>query len=180
MQYAAVFASLVAFIAVLPFYMRWSMRREHARLHALPVSPIAGLAAGAKVRVVGKAEALDGDATHPVIWRGVPVLTGGPHPVGGAPAPLIAKPFRVTDETGSIEVSTEHLDVRAGGTLVQDELTQRIANRHQESVGYHDMLLVHRIEPGTQIAVIAMVRSRADGTRELAGSKRDPVIIAEP
>ena len=165
--------------------------REDAALHALPRTPVRDLAEGTRARIVGIAIGHDDYAAAP--FSGTPCLafhgdrsativdanettTTTVH----GPASQDVRPFRVEDDTGSIEIAVEHATLSLFQRPVSPETAasrvfdSKLLARDAVSTSYHESLLL----PDDRVAVIGTVARGPDGKLHVAGTPDAPLVIS--
>jgi hypothetical protein len=169
----------------------WRDFRKRAKLlHGVARCSIETLVDGARVRVVG--HVLPAEELVRAPYSGRLCLAFRSQTVAMVPSPwwmrkrLLhdrSKPneraieFRVRDDTGEIAVDPGHFRL----ALVDAMIPEAEATRHGPMVTsssghteYHESVLLER----QQVAVTGLVRRREDGSRYLAGTKGEPLVIA--
>ena len=93
-------------------------------------------------------------------------------------------PFRVEDETGSIEIVVDHATLRLAGHIIDLAKTKAVfgagmlARESSSLAGGRVTFWEDRLEPDARVAVIGTVVSGDDGTPRLAGRAQEPLVIA--
>jgi hypothetical protein len=161
---------VVAITPVMFAHVKSASRRQQAAFDAIALYDIAELFEGARVRVVGVASSLTDDKD--LVWTSEVSLgaeEGDPGPV------IIAKRFAITDATGRIEVAIDHVELHIPDVAYERRTSEQRLPFDLASSGTY--ISRHRLVAGMQVAIVASVRRAADGTLELAGSRRRPVVI---
>jgi len=195
----ATYITITVIVAVLSA-MAWSYynamvrgpRRERAALHVIPRTAIRDLVEGASARVVGTVVASDELVRAPYTDR--PCLAFRAHtkskqlslatgrrfstmePVESEPIQRVVA-FRVRDDSGEVAIVVDHVKLLLEDACIDPhEATKHtpVVTSSDGKTDYHEAKLLEQ-QP---VAVTGLVRRAADGTLQLAGTARKPLVIA--
>ncbi len=170
----------------------WSLKTMDKELTRLPRTAIKDLVAGQRVRVIGIARKLAEDTAGPYTGKVCLATHAWVSTSGNDATPPDTDrivPFRVEDETGSVElfIGHGHVKMRLAGELVDMDKSKAfgasIIRREAGSSMYSNgpsgpRYWEDRLDVDGKVAAIGYVTRKDDGAYHLTGTPDEPLIIA--